>query len=185
MHETELISRCQSGETNARKRLYELYGEALLSLCYRYTGDQETAYDLLHDGFLKVFSSISSFQYKGEGSLKAWMNKVFVNLALESLRKKDFIRDGISLEEVSELTDETEPDAELLSIDQLMRFVADLPVGYRTVFNLYVLEEWSHKEIAQELNIQEKSSASQLNRARKLLADRIRKELKRQEYSNG
>jgi len=181
MHETELTNRCKAGETIARKRLYELYGETLLSLCFRYTGDMDLAYDLLHDGFLKAFSSISSFQYQGEGSLKAWLSRLFVNLALESLRKKDFLRQGMTLDEVGDLPDEAEPDAGLLSMEQLMFFVAELPVGYRTVFNLYVLEEWSHKEIANELNIQEKSSASQLNRARKLLAARIREELKRQE----
>lgn len=180
MLETELINRCKAGETMARKRLYELYGERLLSLCFRYTGDMESANDLLHDGFLKVFSSISSFHYQGEGSLQAWLSRLFVNLALERLRRKDLLRQGLSLDEVGELPEEAEPDANPLSMEQLLCFVAELPVGYRTVFNLYVLEEWSHKEIAHELHIQEKSSASQLNRARKLLAARIREELKRQ-----
>lgn len=180
MQETELIRRCQQGETIARKKLYELYGESMLSLCFRYTADRDKAHDLLHDGFLKIFFSISSFQYKGEGSLKAWMSKVFVNLSLEYLRKKDFLTRSISLEEATELTDEPEPDASPLSADQLMGFIAELPAGYRTVFNLYVLEEWSHKKIAKELNIKEKSSASQLKRARQLLATRIREELKRE-----
>lgn len=179
MNETELINRCKSGENIARQKLYESYAEAMLCICYRYTGDVDTAHDLLHDGFLKVFSSISSFQCKGEGSLRAWLSKLFTNLSLEYLRKKDLLRHGFPLEEAEELPDEAEPDANLLSMDILMRFVTELPIGYRTVFNLYVWEEWSHKEIAKELRIQEKSSASQLNRARKILAARIREELKR------
>ena len=126
-----------------------------------------------------VFSSISSFTYKGEGSLRAWLSRVFANTALEYLRRKDLLRQGISLDEVYDLPNEPEPDACNLSMDILMRFVTDLPYGYRTVFNLFVFEHWSHKEIAAQLHINEKSSASQLNRARKILATRIREELKR------
>lgn len=181
MTETELIHRCKKGENLACKRLYESYAEQMLRICYRYTGDLDTAHDLLHDGFIKVFSSISSFSDRGEGSLRAWLNKLFTNQALEYLRKKDLLRSGVSIDEVGELPEVDEPDANQLSMDVLMQFVAELPAGYRTVFNLYVFEEWSHKEIAQKLNIAEKSSASQLNRARKLLAMRIREELKRNE----
>jgi len=177
MNESELIDQCKSGKTLACKSLYEIYAEAMLRICYRYTGNMDTAHDLLHDGFLRVFTSLSSFTYKGEGSLRAWLTRVFTNVALEYLRKKDLLREGLSLEDAGNLTDETEPDASRVSIDTLMKFVAELPAGYRTVFNLYVFEEWSHREIAGKLNINEKSSASQLNRARKLLARRIREEL--------
>lgn len=182
MDEAELANRCRVGDNQARKELYELYAERMLCLCFRYAGDMDTAHDLLHDGFLKVFSSISSYTYKGEGSLRAWLSRVFTNLSLEYLRRKDLLRQGISLDEVADLPDEaTEPDADSLSIDVLMGFVMDLPSGYRTVFNLYVFEEWSHKEIAVLLHINEKSSASQLVRARKLLATRIREQIKKRE----
>ena len=174
-----MTDRCRVGDNQARKELYELYAEKMLCLCYRYAGDIDVAHDLLHDGFLKVFSSISSFTYKGEGSLRAWLSRVFANTALEYLRRKDLLRQGISLDEVYDLPNEPEPDARNLSMDILMRFVTDLPYGYRTVFNLFVFEHWSHKEIAAQLHINEKSSASQLNRARKILATRIREELKR------
>lgn len=174
-----MTDRCRVGDNQARKELYELYAEKMLCLCYRYAGDIDVAHDLLHDGFLKVFSSISSFTYKGEGSLRAWLSRVFANTALEYLRRKDLLRQGISLDEVYDLPNEPEPDACNLSMDILMRFVTDLPYGYRTVFNLFVFEHWSHKEIAAQLHINEKSSASQLNRARKILATRIREELKR------
>ncbi|WP_099465376.1 RNA polymerase sigma factor [Parabacteroides provencensis] len=179
MSESEVTDRCRVGDNQAHKELYELYAEKMLCLCYRYAGDIDVAHDLLHDGFLKVFSSISSFTYKGEGSLRAWLSRVFANTALEYLRRKDLLRQGISLDEVYDLPNEPEPDACNLSMDILMRFVTDLPYGYRTVFNLFVFEHWSHKEIAAQLHINEKSSASQLNRARKILATRIREELKR------
>lgn len=181
MTETELTEGCKNGDNLARKELYERYAERMLCLCYRYTGDIETAHDLLHDGFLKVYSIIPSFSYRGEGSLRAWMSRVFVNLSLEYLRKRDFLRGGLSLEEAGELPEEPEPDAGSLSMDVLMRFVTELPLGYRTVFNLFVFERWSHKEIAASLHINEMSSASQLNRARKLLAVRIKEQLKKTE----
>lgn len=181
MTETELTDKCKVGDSLARKELYEHYAERMLRLCYRYTGDVETAHDLLHDGFLKVYSSITSFTYRGEGSLRAWLSSVFANLSLEYLRRKDLLRDGLPLEEVYDLPDEPEPDAAPLSMDLLMQFVAELPPGYRTVFNLFVFERWSHKEIALSLHINEMSSASQLNRARKLLATRIKEQLKKTE----
>ena len=91
MGEEELIRQCMRGANAARKELYDTYAKQMLSICYRYTGGMDVAYDLLHDGFLKVFSSFSSFTYRGEGSLKAWMSRIFVNTALEYLRKKDVL----------------------------------------------------------------------------------------------
>ena len=179
MTETELTDRCKTGDNLARKELYERFAERMLCLCYRYAGDEETAHHLLHDGFLKVYSSISSFTYRGEGSLRAWLSRVFTNVSLEFLRHRDLLRDGMSLDDVSDLPDESEPDANVLSMEILMKFVAELPPGYRTVFNLYVFEHWSHKEIAHSLHINEASSASQLNRARRLLVARIKEELKK------
>ena len=181
MTETELTDRCKTGDNLARKELYERFAERMLCLCYRYAGDEETAHDLLHDGFLKVYSSISSFTYRGEGSLRAWLSRVFTNVSLEYLRHRDLLRDGMSLDDVSDLPDEPEPDASVLSMDVLMKFVAELPPGYRTVFNLYVCERWSNKEIAHRLHINEASSASQLNRARRLLITRIKEQLKKTE----
>ena len=104
---------------------------------------------------------------------------MFTNVSLEFLRHRDLLRDGMSLDDVSDLPDESEPDASVLSMEILMKFVAELPPGYRTVFNLYVFEHWSHKEIAHSLHINEASSASQLNRARRLLVARIKEELKK------
>lgn len=179
MSEQELAEGCKKGDNRARKELYELFAQPMLCLCFRYVADLEQAQDLLHDGFLKVFSSISSFTYQGEGSLRAWMSRVFTNLALGFLRANKLLPSLVPLETIADTADETEePDANRLPIDVLMRLVAELPPGYCTVFNLYVFEEWSHKEIAAYLHIQEKSSASQLNRARKMLMERVRNYLK-------
>ena len=147
----------------------------MLGVCLRYTGDRDTAQDLLHDGFIKIFSSFDKFTWRGEGSLRAWMERVMVNTALQYLRKSDVISQSTPLEEVPE--DYEEPDAsavEMIPQAVLMRFIEELPAGYRTVFNLYTFEEKSHKEIAQLLGINEKSSASQLFRAKSVLAKRVK-----------
>ena len=153
MGEEELIRQCMRGVNAARKELYDTYAKQMLSICYRYTGGMDVAYDLLHDGFLKVFSSCSGFTYRGEGSLKAWMSRIFVNTALEYLRKKDVLKQ--------------------IPTSVLMQFVQELPTGYRTVFNLYTFEERSHKEIAELLHINERSSSSQLCRAKAMLVKKV------------
>lgn len=183
MGEAELVQQCQQGMNNARKELYDRYAGQMLAICLRYTGGMDVSNDLLHDGFLKVFSSISSFTYQGEGSLKAWMGRIFVNMALEYLKKKDVLRQVVPLELIAE-TEEDVSDDDLGEIptDMLMRFVHELPVGYRTVFNLYTFEEKSHKEIAVLLHINEKSSSSQLSRAKALLVKKVNEYIR---LSNG
>lgn len=153
----------------------QTYPQISLRHLVRYTGDRDTAQDLLHDGFIKIFSSFDKFTWRGEGSLRAWMERVMVNTALQYLRKSDVISQSTPLEEVPE--DYEEPDAsavEMIPQAVLMRFIEELPAGYRTVFNLYTFEEKSHKEIAQLLGINEKSSASQLFRAKSVLAKRVK-----------
>ena len=175
MEEQELTELCRQGDNRARKELYEQYAGRMLGICLRYAGDRETAQDLLHDGFLKIFGSFDKFTWRGEGSLRAWMERVMVNTALQYLRKSDVISQSTPLEEVPE--DYEEPDAsavEMIPQAVLMRFIEELPAGYRTVFNLYTFEEKSHKEIAQLLGINEKSSASQLFRAKSVLAKRVK-----------
>lgn len=175
MKEEELSKRCRQGDNLARKELYELYAGRMLGVCLRYAGDRDTAQDLLHDGFLKVFSSFDKFTWRGEGSLRAWMERVMVNTALQFLRKNDVMGQAMALEDVPETYEE--PDAqsvEMIPQQVLMQFVSELPAGYRTVFNLYTFEDKSHKEIARILGINEKSSASQLFRAKCVLARRVK-----------
>lgn len=176
--EVELIERCKEGCNAARKKLYEIYSHQMLGICLRYTGDRMTAQDLLHDGFIKVFTSVSSFQYRGNGSFKAWISKLFTNLSLEFLRKQDITRE-LSLDDCQELeSSPEEKDYEIISDDVLMKFITELPVGYRMVFNMYTFEEMSHKEIGEALGINESSSRSQLSRAKAILANKIKEYIK-------
>lgn len=175
MREEELSDRCRQGDNRARKELYELYAGRMLGVCLRYTGDRDMAQDLLHDGFLKVFASFDKFTWRGEGSLRAWMERVMVNTALQFLRKNDVLNQSLTLDEVPENGDEPDASAvETIPQKVLMQFIGELPAGYRTVFNLYTFEEKSHKEIARELGINEKSSASQLFRAKNVLAKKVK-----------
>lgn len=179
MEEQELAERCRQGSNLARKELYEQYAGRMLSVCVRYAGNRETAEDLMHDGFLKLFDSFDKFTWRGNGSLRAWMERVMVNTVLQYFRKNDVLNQSEALDNVSEAYEE--PDVSLIeAIPQnvLMQFVSELPAGYRTVFNLYIFEEKSHKEIAQILGINEKSSASQLARAKTSLATKLRKWVK-------
>lgn len=175
MEEQELTGRCRQGDNLARKELYERYAGRMLSVCLRYTGDRETAEDLMHDGFLKLFDSFDKFTWRGDGSLRTWMERVMVNTALQYLRKNDVINQSEALDNIPETYEE--PDAstvETIPQKVLMQFISELPAGYRTVFNLYIFEEKSHREIARMLGINEKSSASQLTRAKAALATKVK-----------
>ena len=166
-NETELIEGCRTGKDSARKELYTLYSKQMLAVCYRYMGDIDAAHDVLHDGFIKIFTH---FTFRGECALSTWVTRVMVTQAIDYLRKRQRFSQLVVNEE--QLPDV--PDGNRLSEALLMRFVAELPDGCRTVFNLYVFEEKSHKEIAELLHIKEHSSTSQLHRAKSLLAKRIK-----------
>lgn len=147
----------------------------MLAVCYRYTGDMDAAHDVLHDGFIKIFTR---FSFRGECTLETWVTRVMVTQAIDYLRRKQRFSSLVVNEEclpdVSDETTEAAGSGNRLSEELLMRFVAELPDGCRTVFNLYVFEEKSHKEIAGLLHIKEHSSTSQLHRAKSLLAKRIK-----------
>jgi len=170
----ELVEGCRAGDQTARKTLYTLYAQSMLALCYRYTGDLDEAHDVLHDGFIKLFTH---FIYRGECSLATWVRQVMISQAIDYLRhKKKFGNLIVNEEQLPDIPDEAEvaQTGSQLSEEQLMAFVAQLPEGCRTVFNLYVFEEKSHKEIAALLHIKEHTSTSQLHRAKTLLAKRIK-----------
>lgn len=179
MVEQELAERCGQGDNLARKELYERYSGRMLGVCLRYAGDRDTAEDWMHDGFLKIFGSFQKFSWRGNGSLQAWMDRVMINLCLEFLRKHDIMSQAVSLDNTSiEYDEPNASDVDTVPEKVLMRFIEELPTGYRTVFNLYIFEEKSHKEIAQMLGINEKSSASQLVRAKAALAIKIKEWMK-------
>lgn len=173
MNEQELAVECGKGNNLARKQLYEQYARQLMTLCVRYVGDYETAEDVLHDGFLHIFKTISQFTYQGEGSLKAWLSRVMVNEALGFLRKRNtLVQQEVPMETLPDQSDDEE-ELPMVPKNVLMQFIRELPDGYRTVFNLYVFEEKSHKEIGEALGIGERTSSSQFFRAKKILMKRI------------
>ena len=176
MEEQILAEGCREGDGAARRELYDRFAGRLMAVCMRYAGDRATAEDLLHDAFLKIYGAFGKFSYRGPGSLRAWMERVTVNVALEWLRGRN--RLGMTeLDEGRVAATVAEPavsDVEQVPREVLLRFVSELPEGYRAVFNLYCIEEYSHREIARMLGINEKSSSSQLFRARALLARKIR-----------
>ena len=172
-NEIELIKGCRAGKDSARKELYTLYSRKMLAVCYRYTGDMDAAHDVLHDGFIKIFTN---FSFRGDSSLATWVTRVMVTQSLDYLRRRKRFNELVVHEErLPDIPDiPAAGGGNGISEEQLMAFVAELPDGCRTVFNLYVFEEKSHKEIAELLHIKEHSSTSQLHRAKYLLARRIK-----------
>lgn len=173
MTERELTAGCQRQDNRFRKALYETYAGPMLSLCRRYVGQREAAEDLLHDGFMKVFAAIGAFEYRGEGSLSAWLRRLFTNAALSRLdaRHAAVEIDVADLPDVADDADDAPPD---VPPEVVMRLIGELPQGYRTVLNLFLIEGWSHRDIADRLGIKESSSASQYLRARALLKQKIK-----------
>lgn len=176
--ETALISLAKRGEHAAMKAIYSRYIGQLTAVCSRYIIDEEDVKDVLQESFLKIYASLNNFKYQGEGSLKAWMTKILVNEALKFIQRT---RPAA----VAPLTDDIEyamdEDTEITDVPAsvIHNFIRELPEGYRMVFNLYVIEERSHREIAKMLGISESTSASQLHRAKMNLADKIK------QYLNG
>ncbi|MCL2328168.1 MAG: sigma-70 family RNA polymerase sigma factor [Bacteroidetes bacterium] len=168
-NEHNVIAGCKRKEMWARKELYERYAGSMLSICARYTGCRDTARDVLQDGFYKVFTKIDD--YAGNGSFEGWLKRIFVTTALEQLRKKRF---APIIDEYEEIIEDTETLAfDKLSTDDLHRCIAELPDGFRTVFNLYAIEGYSHAEIATMLKIKEVTSRSQFMRARQILQKNV------------
>ncbi|MCD8182109.1 MAG: RNA polymerase sigma factor [Bacteroides sp.] len=173
-NEIELIEGCRAGKDSALQELYTLYSKQMLAVCYRYTGDMDAAHDVLHDGFIKIFTR---FTFRGECALSTWVTRVMVTQSIDYLRKQQrFNQLVVNEEQLPDVLDEASvaETGSRLSEEVLMAFVAELPAGCRTVFNLYVFEERSHKEIAEILHIKERSSTSQLHRAKSMLAKRIK-----------
>lgn len=171
--ELQLLSLVRQGDTMAMKTVYSTYIRYLAAICSRYIANDEDVKDVLQDSFLKVFSSIASFKYRGKGSLKGWITKITVNETLKFLQRDNRFEFVEISEQKHDVADE-DPDIDAIPSSVLFNLIRELPDGYRTIFNLYVIENKSHKEIARLLGIKESTSASQLHRAKSLLATKIR-----------
>jgi len=172
VEEQKIIAGCLNGESWAQKKLYELHAPAMMSVCVRYVSNRETARDLLQDGFIKLFTKIDT--YSGSGSFAGWIRRIFVTTALEYLRQKDALKQSESLDDYSYSIENPDVSAlDKIAADDLLKMITELPPGYRTVFNLYAIEGYSHLEIANILKVSENTSRSQFMRARKLLQQKV------------
>lgn len=170
--ESDIIAGCKKRDPKAQHMLYSMYASKMLGICKRYACDTEIAQDLLQEGFIKVFAKIGT--YKGEGSFAGWIRKIFVNTSLEYLRKNSCMKFYIPVDECINLEDDFNVSAlSKLNTDDLLACIECLPVGYRTIFNLYAIEGYSHTEIAEILNIKESTSQSQLMRAKRILQKNV------------
>jgi RNA polymerase sigma factor (sigma-70 family) len=167
METSELIKEAKQGSTAAQKCLFDQLAEKMLVICRRYVKSNEDAEELMLDGFYKFFKKMASFNYQGDAALYTWLKKIMINECLMFLRKKNVftIVTDAEVEDVS-LQEEALNN---LSADEIFKTIVQLPVGYRTVFNLYVIEGMPHKEVAALLNISEGTSKSQLSKAKVLL----------------
>lgn len=173
MEGQQLIDECKKGNRLAQKELYDKYARKMMGVCLRYVSDRETARDLLQDGFVKVFTSLDT--YTGSGVFDAWIRKIFVNGALEYLRRGDVLREASDWDSIAEPVKSFSVSAvSELSAAELMKLVQELPAGFRAVFNLFAIEGYSHREIAEMMNITESTSRSQYTRARQLLQKRVK-----------
>lgn len=169
----DYIEDARHGDPRAQKAIFDALSPKMFAVCLRYMGDRESAEDVLQDGFVTLFTKLGS--YLGEGSFEGWARRIFVNTALMSLRKKDVLRQTEDVESAWDVKAEDPSPIQKISYQDLMKFISELPDGFRTVFNMYVVEGFSHKEIAEELGISEATSRSQLLRARAVLQSKIKK----------
>lgn len=168
----QLIESCIKGDRASQKVLYDRLAARMFPVCMRYAGDRDLAEDVLQDGFVTLFTRLDT--YKGEGSFEGWARKIFVTTALMNLRKKDALKMSDDLEAARSLKAETSSQIQNLGYKELMNMIMELPAGFRTVFNLYAIEGYSHKEIGEMLGISETTSRTQLSRARISLQNKIK-----------
>lgn len=166
------IEACRKGDRAAQKRLYDALAPKMFAVCLRYMGQRDLAEDILQDGFVTVFTKLD--RYTGEGSFEGWARKIFINTALMSLRKTDALKLSDDLQTAWNVGTGSGSQIQEIGYKELMQLIGGLPAGYRTVFNMFVIEGYSHKEIADALGISEATSRSQLNRARAMLQEKIR-----------
>jgi RNA polymerase sigma-70 factor (ECF subfamily) len=166
-----IIVACQKKDKHAQKELFDLFGNKMFGVCLRYAGNRSDAQDILQEGFLKIFEKIYQFEFKG--SFEGWMRRIFVNLALEKYRGQYQV---INIQDNWREGGENDHESITSSItsDELLKIIEGLSPKYRTVFNLYAIEGYSHKEISEMLNISEGTSKSNLSRARIILQEKVK-----------
>jgi len=169
--DSELVNYCIKGDKKALRHLYTKYASKMFGLCLRFAKNKMEAEDILQDGFIKIYSNLES--YRHEGSLEGWIRRTFVNTAINSYKRKAKSRDELDIDEL-EVNDSANNSAiEQMSANEILDYIQEMPDGYRMVFNLNVIEGYTHKKIAEILDISENTSKSQLSRAKALLRKKI------------
>ena len=180
--ESDIIEGCLKGERKAQQHLYERYSSKFFAIAIRYTKDREIAEDVMIESFMKIFEKLD--QYESKGSFEGWMKRIIVTQSLLTLRNNKNLSMEVNMEEGSDFRNH-QYELNSLEADDLMELIEELPTGYRTVFNLYAIEGYSHSEIADLLGISESTSKSQLNRARNLLKQKIAEQQLKERRING
>lgn len=170
MEQQEIINGCLKGERQAQKALYDRLSGRMFAVCLRYAIDESEAQDMLQEGFIRMFSNLE--QYAGTGSFEGWARRIFIHTAIKYFHKTRKHRFTYELDSANERPVNSDAVGEMTA-DEMLALVQKLPEGYRMVFNLYAIEGFSHKEIADMLEIGESTSRSQLVKARKLLQQQV------------
>lgn len=173
MNDDQMLKGCMANEEKAQKHLFDRYSRIMTGVCMRYADRYEEAQDMVQNGFIKVFNKINTFS--GKGSLEGWIRRIMVNTALDYLRSNKNNSFTIQVEEVDYKLEKKEYTESKLQAEFLLEIINELPIGYRTVFNLYAIEGYTHKEIGEKLEISENTSKSQYSRARSLLQKQLEK----------
>jgi RNA polymerase sigma-70 factor (ECF subfamily) len=171
MTEEELIDRCLQLNDKAQEELYNLYSSKMMGIVLRYVKSYEEAQDVMQDGFIKVFEKLNTFTK--EGSFEGWVRRIIVNTALDYLRRIKNEKFHVDVDEVNYLLADQTVILESIAADDLLKIIQTLPVGYQTVFNLYAIEGFTHKEIGEQLGVSENTSKSQYSRARSFLQKKL------------
>jgi len=167
-----IVAGCIKGRRNAQKALYDKYSGKMMAVCIRYSNDIPAAEDILQEGFVKAFRNLEKFRF--DGSFEGWLRRIIVNTAIEHYRRKNHLYPLLDAADTD--MDISDDDViNKLAAEDIKRLIDKLSPGYRTVFNMYVVEGYSHKEIATQLNISEGTSKSQLARARYILKEEVEK----------
>ena len=178
--EEAIVRKLSKGDATAIDLLYATYAPHLTAVCARYIPRKDDMKDVLQEAFIKMFSNASGFNYRGKGSLKAWATRIVINESLLFLRRIATSGMVFTDKDLPDQTDET-PDVSTLNAEEITAMIGRLPPGYRMVFNLYVVEGMSHQQISELLGIKVDTSASQLHKAKAMLARMIKEHRKQQE----
>ena len=167
MNEQAIIQGCLHKNPLSQRELYNHFSPKMLSLCYRFSGSRDDAEDMLQEGFIRLFSQLHT--YVGKGAFEGWVRRIIVHTCINFLKKHKRFNDSIDIEYAGDISEREESLASIMQGRQIMDCIRQLPVGYRTVLNLYAIEGYSHKEIGEMLEIGESTSRSQCTRAKSML----------------